>query len=82
MKIKGSKRKSKPSKKSQTLTNILDFTNSRDYYGVVVKGKLQPDADNPYLYKLDEIDDLRVDYPRAKVVKIRLTYHVIAEVTL
>ena len=80
--MKGSKRKSKPSKKLRTPISILDFTNSREYYGVVVKGVLQPDAENPYLYKLEELDLLRADYPRGKVVKIRLTYQVIAEVTL
>ena len=48
----------------------------------MVKGVLQPDAENPYLYKLEELDLLRADYPRGKVVKIRLTYQVIAEVTL
>ena len=63
-------------------TNILDFTNSREYYGVVVRGKIQPDAENPYLYKMNEVDQLRADYPRGKIVKIRMSYHVIAEVTL
>lgn len=72
----------KDSKQKSKNSNLLDFTNSRDYYGVIVKGKLQPDSDNPYLYGLDETDQLREDYPRAKVVKIRLTYKVVAEVIL
>lgn len=85
--MKGSKHKSKPSKKlpkqpPDLPSSLLDFTNSREYYGVMVRGKLQPDADNPYIYKLNEVDELRRDYPRGKIVKIRLTYQVIAEVIL
>jgi hypothetical protein len=80
--MKDSKRKSKSATLPKSPVSILDFTNSREYYGVVVRGVLQPDAENPYLYKMDEVDLLRADYPRGKIVKIRMTYHVIAEVTL
>jgi hypothetical protein len=88
MNVKDSKRKSKPSKKSQKPTqdrpsNHLDFRHSREYYGVVHKGRIvEFEPGNPILYKLNEIEALRRDYPRAKVVKIRLTAMVISEVIL
>jgi hypothetical protein len=85
--MKDSKRKSKPSKKSRMPTSIpsnhLDYRASREYYGVVRKGKIEEfEPGNPIVYKLDEIEFLRRDYPRAKVVKIRLTAMVVSEVIL
>lgn len=75
VKTKDSKRKSKPSP--------LDYSASRVYYGVVQRGKLvEYEPGNPIIYKLDEEEELRRDYPRAKVVKIRMTLEVIAEVIL
>jgi hypothetical protein len=88
MKTKGSKSKSKPLKKSrnQSLTprsNPLDYHASREYYGVVRRGKLEEfEPGNPVVYGLNEQVQLRHDYPRAKVVKIRMTLAVISEVTL
>jgi hypothetical protein len=68
-------------KKSKT--EYLDYTQSREYYGVVRKGKIEEfEPGNPVIYKPNEIDALRRDYPRAKVVKMRLTVQVIAEVIL
>jgi UDP-N-acetylmuramoylalanine-D-glutamate ligase len=85
--MKVSKSKSKPSKKSQKPINIpsnhLDYHATREYYGVVKRGKLEEyEPGNPIVYKLDEVEYLRRDYPRAKVVKIRMTLTVISEVTL
>jgi hypothetical protein len=64
-------------------SNHLDYRASREYYGVVRKGKIEEfEPGNPIVYKLDEIEFLRRDYPRAKVVKIRLTAMVVSEVIL
>jgi hypothetical protein len=64
-------------------SNHLDYRHSREYYGVVRKGKIEEfEPGNPIVYKLDEIEFLRRDYPRAKVVKIRLTAMVVSEVIL
>lgn len=83
MKMKDSKSKSQPSKKSQTQTNFLDYRVSREYYGVVRRGKLEEfEPGNPVVYGLNEQVQLRHDYPRAKVVKIRMTLTVISEVIL
>lgn len=74
--MKDSKSKSKPS-------NHLDYKQSREYYGVVKKGKIEEyEPGNPIIYKLDEIDMLREEYPKAKIVKMRMTLTVISEVTL
>lgn len=86
--MKDSKRKSKPSKKSQKPTqdrpsDYLDYRASREYYGVVKKGKLEEyESGNPIIYKLDEIDMLREEYPKAKIVKMKMTIEVISEVIL
>jgi UDP-N-acetylmuramyl tripeptide synthase len=88
MKTKDSKRKSKPLKKSRKCTpnlpsNHLDYKQSREYYGVVKKGKIEEyEPGNPIIYKLDEIDMLREEYPKAKIVKMRMTLTVISEVIL
>ena len=81
--MKDSKSKSKPSKKSRTLSNTLDYRQSREYYGVIKRGKIEEfEPGNPVIYGLNEVDVLRHHYPRAKVVKMRMTIEVIAEVTL
>lgn len=84
--MKDSKRKSKPSKKLPKQSpappsNHLDYKHSREYYGVVRRGKIEEfEPGNPVIYGLDEQVQLRHDYPRAKVVKFRMTIQVIAEV--
>jgi hypothetical protein len=88
MKTKDSKPKSKPLKKLRKPTqdrpsNHLDYQQSREYYGVVKKGKIEEfEPGNPVIYKLNEIDVLRAEYPRAKVVKMRMTIRVVSEVIL
>jgi hypothetical protein len=88
MKTKGSKQKSKPLKKLRKCTqdlpsNHLDYKQSREYYGVVKKGKIEEyEPGNPIIYKLDEIDMLREEYPKAKIVKMRMTLTVVSEVIL
>lgn len=88
--MKDSKRMSKPSKKSQSKSgrqdlhsDYLDYEQSREYYGVVRKGKIEEyEPGNPIIYKLNEIDMLREEYPKAKIVKMKLTVRVISEVIL
>jgi len=88
MKTKDSKPKSNPLKKLRNPTqdrpsNHLDYQQSREYYGVVKKGKIEEfEPGNPIIYKLNEIDMLRAEYPRAKVVKMRMTIRVVSEVIL
>jgi hypothetical protein len=88
MNVKDSKRKSKPLKKSRKPTqdrpsDYLDYEQSREYYGVVKKGKIEEgEPGNPVIYKLNELDMLRMEYPRAKVVKMKMTIRVISEVIL
>jgi hypothetical protein len=87
MKTKDSKSKSKPSKKSRKRTpdlpSHLDYEQSRVYYGVVCKGKVEEyEPGNPIIYKLNEIDMLREEYPKAKIVKMKMTIRVISEVIL
>ena len=84
--VNTSKSKSAKRKKAHTATTSeshLDYRHSREYYGVVKRGKIEEfEPGNPIVYKLDEIEYLRRDYPRAKVVKIRLTATVVSEVIL
>lgn len=78
--MKDSKSKSKPSKK------ILDtIITSQIYYAPLVRGKVAGLTDemgefDPFLYPLDELHVLRREYPRSRIVKVRITYEVISEV--
>lgn len=64
-------------------TKHLDYRHSREYYGVVRKGKIEEyEPGNPIVYKLNEVDVLRREYPKAKIVKFRMTIEVVSEVIL
>lgn len=80
-KSKSAKRKKVPT--GTTSESHLDYRASREYYGVVKRGKIEEfEPGNPVVYGMNELVQLRHDYPRAKIVKIRMTLTVISEVIL
>ena len=61
----------------------LDYRTTREYYGVVKRGKIVEHTPGyPIIYTLDEVSLLRSEFPKAKVVKIRMTAEVVSEVIL
>lgn len=81
--MKDSKDKSKPSQKLRSLSSIR---NSRTFhsdtaYGIMRRGQVVGGISNPDLFSLEGAKEWMRDVPRnTKIVKIRVTHEVIAEV--
>jgi len=72
MKMKDSKRK---------LKNSKHLLHSRTAYGILHRGKVYGGLSNPHLYTLAGAKEWIHDVPKnAKIIKIRITHEVIAEV--
>ncbi len=83
--MKDSKRKSKPSKKLPKRTPDLHSRHDAVWYGIMKRGRLIGGISTPELYSLKDVTEWiewQLDPKPYKVVKIRVTHEVIAEVTL